>query len=533
MLDPSFEILEIEVHRELNRIPQARLVLVDGDLAQRQFKLSDQKLFVPGAKVKIDLRYEGENSDQTLFEGLIVRHAVEARDDGSLLRLELKDAAFKLTRARHGAVFRKQSDDEAIRQILRNAGIGSGKLSESGLKHLELIQYDATDWDFIVARADVVGKVVDVHLGKLMLAPMELAAHCQYKLEYGLGDVIEFEIEIDASQLWDSASGVSWDAPNQTLSAAEKAPPSKIGAGDLDAAAIAQALGGDELKLIHPVPLEGPELRAWADARLLRSRLSLLRGHIVVKGGAQYAPLDTAELVGIGKRFNGPALVSAVTHKIAGEGWTTELTIGLSPDWFARQPDIANVAAGGLLPPVGQLVIATVAGFEVDPLGEQRIKVRLPALDSSQGDIWARVARLDAGASRGIVFWPDPGDEVIVGFLGGDPRQAVILGSVHSSKAKPPAFTGGPNKDNFKRAIVSAKGVMIGFDDDKVVVSITTPAGQKIILDDDAKQITVADQHGNQITLNDQGIQLKSAKDFTIDAGSGKVVITGKSVDIQ
>jgi uncharacterized protein involved in type VI secretion and phage assembly len=317
------------------------------------------------------------------------------------------------------------------------------------------------------------------------------------------------------------------------LSAAEKAPSSKIGAGNLDAAAIAKALGGDELKLIHPVPLEAPELRAWADSRLLRSRLSLLRGHVVVKGNARYAPLDTAELAGIGERFNGPALISAVTHKVDGEGWNSELRIGLAPEWFARQPDIANVAAAGLLPPLGQLVIAIVAGFEDDPLGEQRVKISLPLLGSSQGDTWARVARPDAGASRGIVFWPEPGDEVIVGFLGGDPRQAVILGSVHGAKAQPPDFTAGPNKDNFKRAIVSAKGALIGFDDDKLSISVTTPAGQKIILDDDAKQITVADQHGNQITLNDQGIQLKSAKDFTIDAGSGKVVIKGSSVDIQ
>src|SRR5690348_9092486 len=95
--------------------------------------------------------------------------------------------------------------------------------------------------------------------------------------------------------------------------------------------------------------------------------------------------------------------------------------------------DIADVPAGGLLPPLTNLQIAKVAPFEDDPDGEQRIKLQLPALPSDQGFIWARYARSDAGKDRGSVCWPEPDDEVVVGFLNGDPRQAVVLGALYGS----------------------------------------------------------------------------------------------------
>jgi Rhs element Vgr protein len=281
------------------------------------------------------------------------------------------------------------------------------------------------------------------------------------------------------------------------------------------------------------VALEPAELTAWADARLLRSRFALLRGRAVVEGRAGLAPLDSVSLVGVGQRFNGKALISAVTQRLNRDGWRTELRLGLSPEWFAQRPDIAATASGGLLPPVSQLQIAVVAGFEKDPSGEHRVKIQLPALDQKQGALWARLARPDAGKDRGIVFWPEAGDEVVVGFLDGDPRQPVVLGSLHGSARAPKAPAALPSDANDVRAIVSRAGSSVVFDDNDKVITIQTPAKNEVRIDDKAKAITVSDQHGNQIILNDKGITLKSAKDFTLDASAGKVAIRAKSVDLQ
>lgn len=531
----TVEIVEIEIRRELDRIPEATLTLLDGSIAKREFELSNGELFVPGKPVTIALRYEGDGEDVILFDGLVVRHAVESQADSSLLRVELKDAAIKLTRQRKSAVFREQTDDAAIRAVVDAAGLAAGELATSDVTHPELIQYYASDWDFIVSRADVQGLVVDVHLGVLSLAKLELADSGKRTLEYGLGDVHGFELELDGSQQWAELSSVAWDLPGQKLADPTPAVQPKITVGNLDAAMItkiAKELGGEQTTLLHPVPLAPGELAAWANARLLRSRLALLRGRVTVDGDPELAPLDTVEIVGIGERFDGLALISAVTHKLDHDGWKTELQLGLSSEWFARRTDIAEIPAGGMLPPLSHLQIAKVAPFEADPLGEHRIKLMLPALADDQGFVWARVARPDAGKNRGSAYWPEPDDEVVVGFLAGDPRQAVVLGSLYGSVATPPAFAGGPSDANQKRAFVSKAGTRVSFDDEKITVSVETPGGNKIEIDDDKKSIRIADQHGNEITLSDKGITLKSASDFNIDA-VGKVLIKGSAVDVQ
>jgi Rhs element Vgr protein len=529
-LDPTIAVLSVEVRRELNRIPEASVSVVDGSVAERRFEHSDAAFFEPGKSITIAVR-DGDGDDVTLFEGLVVRHAVESRPGTTGLRVELKDAAYKLTRQRKIAVFRQQADDDVIRKLVGDAQLEVGDLATTNTTHDELIQFYASDWDFIVSRADAQGLVVDVDRGTVSVQPMVSDAEAKATLEHGM-DHVELELEIDASEQWAAMTSQAWDVPNLAVTDPADAADPGVTVGNLDAAAIAQKLGGDSYALVHPALVLQSELTDWAASRLSRSRLSLLRGSASIPGRADLAPRDVVELAGVGDRFNGKALVSGVTHTVEGGGWQTELRFGLPPEPFARQPDIADLPAAGLVPPVQGLHVGIVADFESDPLGEHRIKVLLSVLDQEQGPVWARVARPDAGKDRGQVFWPEPGDEVVVGFINGDPRQAIVLGALFGSKNTPPEAAGPPSQDNTKRAIVTKSGIIIGIDDDKKAVRIETPGSNKVTIDDDAKAITLADQHGNTITLDDNGITLKSAKDFNIDA-SGKVVIKGSSVDVQ
>jgi uncharacterized protein involved in type VI secretion and phage assembly len=530
-LDPLAEVLSVEVRRELNRIPEATVTLKDGSVAQRRFALSDGALFEPGKNIAIAVR-EGEGEDITLFEGLVVRHAVESRKGTRGLRVELKDAAFKLTRQRKSAVFRQQADDEAIRKLIEDAGLAAGELAAAAPKHDELVQFRATDWDFIVSRADAQGLVVDVDRGTVSVKPMAPVAAPKLSLEHGLS-CLELDLELDAGDQWAEVTGQAWDVQGQAPTAPAAAGDPGVTVGNLDAAAIAGKLGGDTCALVHPALVAPAELSGWASGRLARSRLSMLRGSASIAGTADLAPLDVVELAGVGDRFNGPALVSAVSHHIDHGGWRTDLSFGLPAEPFAQEYEIADLLAGGLLPPVQGLHVGVVGAFEEDPLGEHRVKVKLPVLDDKQGAVWARMARPDAGKGRGYVFWPEPGDEVVVGFIHGDPRQAIVLGALHGSANAPPAAAGPPSDANVQRAIVSKGGTVIGLDDEKNAARIETPGGNKVVIDDDAGAITLQDQHGNTITLDSAGITLKSAADFTIDASSGKVVIKGSTVDVQ
>lgn len=530
-LDPVVQVLSVEVRRELNRIPEAHVRVIDGSVAERKFAHSDTAFFEPGKSLTISVR-DGDAADTALFEGLVVRHAVESRPGSSTLRVELKDAAYKLTRQRKTAVFRKQADDEAIRKLIGDAKLKVGELATTKTKHDELIQYCASDWDFIVSRADAQGLVVDVHRGTVSVQPMIKSDQPKATIEHGLCNV-ELELEIDAGEQWAAMTSQAWDVQKLAITAPSDAAQPAVTVGNLDAAAIARKLGGDTCALVHPALVAQGELKDWAGSRLSRSRLALLRGRAAIPGSPDLAPRDVVELAGVGERFNGKAFVSGVTHTIDPGGWRTELRLGLPPEPFARQPDIADMPAGGLLPPVQGLHVGVVGDFESDPLGEHRVKVLLSVLDKKQGAVWARVARPDAGKGRGQVFWPEPGDEVVVGFVNGDPRQAILLGALHGSVNTPPDDAGPPSKDNAKRVIVSKGKSIISFDDDKKIVTVKTAGERTLVLDDAAKAITLSDDAGNTIKLDSNGITLKSAADVTIDAGDGKVVIKGGNVDVQ
>ncbi len=164
-----------------------------------------------------------------------------------------------------------------------------------------------------------------------------------------------------------------------------------------------------------------------------------------------------------------------------------------------------------------------------DPLGENRVKIFIPIIDPSSEGTWARLASPDAGEERGIFFMPEIGDEVIVGFVNEDPRDAIILGKLYSS-AKQGPFT--QNDDNHQKGIVTRSELKLVFDDEKKSITIETPNGNKIIISDEKGSILLEDENGNKASLRADGITLESAKDILMKA-SGDVKIEGTNVEVK
>ena len=77
--------------------------------------------------------------------------------------------------------------------------------------------------------------------------------------------------------------------------------------------------------------------------------------------------------------------------------------------------------------------------------------------DAALEPMWARVSTLMAGDRRGTWFVPDVGDEVLVAFQGGDPRQPIVLGSLWSASDRPPE-TMDPAGRNAVRSSARARG---------------------------------------------------------------------------
>ncbi len=525
LMPATFHLLSVTVQRELNRIPSATLRLQDGEAAKATFPVSDSDVFVPGKAIEVQLGYRSHND--TVFKGIIVKQQLKLRRTGGELTVECFAEAVKLTGGRKRHYFADMKDSDVMEQVLGAHGLSYDvEGTEPDLK--EVVQYDATDWDFLLCRAEANGQVVLVADDQVKIRKPDANGPDTLQLAYG-ATLLELDVETDARVQSKAVTALSWGAADQEPVRAEASEPTTPAAGNLSASALAGVLDDDGEELVHGGGVDRAQLKSWADARLMRMRMARLRGRARCQGFAGVQPGDIATLEGIGERFAGKLYVSGVRQNVSGGNWETDVQFGLSPLGFAERYELRPLPAAGLVPAVSGLQMGVVTQLEEDPAGEDRIKCRLPLISQEADGIWARLATLDAGNERGTFYRPELGDEVVVGFLGDDPRYPVILGQCHSSAKPAPQAA----KDvNHLKGYVSREKLKLTFDDDKKVITVETPAGNSITVSDDGKGIVLRDQNGNKVVLDDKGITVESAKDLTFKA-SGDVKLSGTNAEFS
>lgn len=163
--------------------------------------------------------------------------------------------------------------------------------------------------------------------------------------------------------------------------------------------------------------------------------------------------------------------------------------------------------------------VATVMN-NTDPDSIGRVQVQFDwQKKCSKNTNWIRVQSPDAGGSgmenRGMVFVPEEGDQVMVGFEYGDPNRPYVMGSLfHGKNGK------GGDSNNRIHSIVTKSDLRIEFNDD-----------------DSNNGITLIDKKGNQIHLEtfDNSIRIianedieLTAKNITLNASQNVMVNAGK-----
>ncbi len=530
----EYGLVSVDVRRELNRLPSATLVFVDGDMADGSFPISDSGTFKPGAEVEILARHEGAQGtggqDRALFKGLVVRHGIETGAHGALLRVELRDKAVRLTRPRRSQVSVQAKDSEVFTKLAQAAGLQC-QVDATSVVHPSLVQFDCSDWDWLLTRAEALGQVVVVTDGKLRITRPDPASAPALTVQWG-ADILDLDFACDALGQEAGVDASSWDADNLKMAQAQGAKPAKPAQGALGGDTAATALGFKKSTRMFPGTLLAGEAKDWATAEAARSQWGLLRGRLRVQGVGRIRLLDAVKIDGVAQAFTGQSLVTGLCHRIADGNWTTDLQFGLAQAPHHRMPDIASAPAAGLLPPASALQIGVVEAVADDPEMQHRIKVKVPVLGDAADGLWARMAAPDAGKERGFCFRPEPGDEVVLGFFNDDPRQPVVLGALFGSQNTPPQAVHDASDKNTLRGVVTRSGLMLALDDDKKQLSLQTPSGAKLLLDDEGEAIVISDKHGNKITLDKSGISITSAKDFKLDA-SGNVTIQGSKIELN
>jgi uncharacterized protein involved in type VI secretion and phage assembly len=157
--------------------------------------------------------------------------------------------------------------------------------------------------------------------------------------------------------------------------------------------------------------------------------------------------------------------------------------------------------------------------------------VLLQTTGADQKGLWARLSTFYATDQNGSFFFPEIGDEVVIGFIDSDPRHPVILGAVYSD-ARNAAITP-PDDSNYIKQLTTKSNLKISFDDQNKILEISTPAGNSITLTEKDESIVIVDQNQNSIKMSQDGIEITSCKDITFSAPGNIKMNADQAIDIE
>jgi uncharacterized protein involved in type VI secretion and phage assembly len=168
----------------------------------------------------------------------------------------------------------------------------------------------------------------------------------------------------------------------------------------------------------------------------------------------------------------------------------------------------------------------------VDPEKHGRIKVQFQwQKDVGKTTNWIRVQTVDAGTSgafpknRGHVFIPELDDQVMIGFMYGDPNRPYMMGGMF-----PERFGKGGEVDNNIKSIKTRSGHMIEFNDEVTGgwgITIKDDCGNKIHLSTKGKNIDITAPE--TITISAKNIQVNANENIKMSAGEDIIESAGKN----
>lgn len=539
-------ILNLRITKQVNRISNCQVTLLDGNPAKRDFPMSESAQFIPGKDIEIKAGYG--TSGKLIFKGIVTDMGLTADADlGSTLVLKCKDKAVSMTVGRKNAFFYDKSDKEIINATIGKHSDLSAKVAVTGGKLSEVVQYYATDWDFLLARADHNGMVVTTDAGTVSVVNADKVKEEVLTVTYGV-DILSFNANMNSLNQYKKVKASAWNSKDQKVIKGEAALAS-YDQGNVSGSELADVAGLKEFELQSTAPLTKANLGDWAKAQSTKSAFSKIRGSVSFQGTELALPAKLIGIKGLGDRFNGKAFISAVEHEFDSGNWVSTVEMGLDPEWFTKRVTTQAPLASGVLPGIQGLQNGTIKKIYEDPAGELRVQVELPIASPAAKGIWARYASFYASKEFGAFFYPQVGDEVVLGFFNNDPRFAVVLGSLYSSARKAPYK---PDKDNSKQGIITKNNLRLEFDDKEKIITLITPGDNKLVLndkdklitlttknknlltlDDKNKKVSIKDQHKNSIEMNSSGITIQSDKKLVLKAKQAIEIDAGSSLSAK
>lgn len=515
-----FEFDSLETHYQVNAVPTAKLVLaVPGQTVGLLNKAqSDLSLCRVGSEAVVKLHDSGRSQDEVIFSGYVVRQQVSVSRHSMEFTLELRHGLQKLLNTHRSQVFTNTTDATIARHLLAEQGITPLSVEGMEIEYEQLVQFRSSDWLFLCRRMKANGVWLFPSPEAVKIGVPALASVADGTLS--AGDVKDLR-QMEAGQ-WafserrqPAAVNVSfWDDQTHT-DETQEGTATPLGTQAFDPAS-GMPLSPAPWEYSYSTPLGIPAATALARSLLTNLQASYAEGAFVIDGTLDFSLGQTLALSGFGSALDGNGIISGVHQYISrSSGWRTRLTLGENESLSSLLP----------IPGAGGVHIGVIDTFENDGSQMNRFRVRVPVLGDECPALWARFASPYASNQSGFCFYPQLGDEVVLGFFEDDPCYPVILGAMHSKVNQAPVT---PSAENQIKALVVLSGDkrnQLAFDAVSQAVELSAE-NDKLLLGQG-----VALSSETQTTLKADSVMLDGRK--VNISGKETVAITGAKIDLS
>jgi len=145
-----------------------------------------------------------------------------------------------------------------------------------------------------------------------------------------------------------------------------------------------------------------------------------------------------------------------------------------------------------------------------DPLGLGRVRVQMMWQEAgSEKTPWIRLLQPHSGSGKGFYFVPEIGEEVLVGFQGGNAEKPYVIGAQYNGKEK----SGYADKENNIKAV-------------------HTRSGNRLLLNDETGDVSLESQKGQTIAIfyGNGNIEIKAPENITLSAGKSINLQAGQNI---
>lgn len=465
-----------------------------------------------------------------VFVGSVYALEFDADDRGGFSSIVAYDDSYRLRQLRATKSFNEVTDGQVVRELCDDAGVDVGTIEGADVVHPYLAQTNETHWDFIARRARANDCIVYVEDGALQFRSLpdadaapsvgDRGSSDPLQLAYGR-NLIDLLVRRSAAGQVGEIEVRGWDPQQKAAVTASARPTSRSARSDADPAEIGEEHGAERLVIGWPELSTEPACGAVAAsaAEAAASAMTYAEGRA---GGDPRIVAGAAVSLGVTGPFDGQYTITSARHTFDSAGYFTDFRISGEYDRssFGLLTSDVQPSLTGLRP-------ALVTNVD-DPDRRGRVKLEFPWLADEFESNWGRVMQIGAGDDRGILWFPEVGDEVIVTFLDGTPATPVVLGGLYNGVDVAPLDGLEDPADGSidTRCLRTRTGHTVEFSDASGEERIT------IVTGDEAVSITLDQANGELRIECDGSVVIGAGQDLTIEAG-GSLKLEATDVEVD